>query len=350
MTIKIDGRAIGSGQPPYVIAEMSGNHNGDINRALALIEAAKDAGADAVKLQTYTADTITIDHDGPGFTIEGGLWDGRRLHELYDGAHTPWDWHRALFEKGQETGITIFSSPFDETAIDFLEQLDCPAYKIASFEIVDLPLIERAAATGKPLIISTGMASRDEIAEAVAAARNGGCNDLVLLHCVSGYPSSIDEANLATLQDMAAQFGVPVGLSDHSPGIVAAVAATALGACVVEKHFTLSREDGGVDSSFSLEPQELKDLCSGTRAAWDALGVADYDLKPSEQGNLLFRRSLYVVRDIAAGEPFDKENVRSIRPGHGLAPKHLPQVLSSSAQDSIKRGTPLSWELVNKRT
>jgi len=346
-TISIAGRAIGTGQPPYVIAEMSGNHNGDIGRALAIIDAAKAAGADAVKLQTYTADTITIDHDGPGFRIEGGLWNGRTLHELYEEAHTPWDWHARLFERGRALGIIVFSSPFDATAVDFLEGLGCPAYKIASFEIVDLPLIERAAATGKPLIISTGIARLDEIGEAVAAARGAGAGGIALLHCVSGYPTPIEEANLMTIPDLRDAFDTVVGLSDHTPGTVVAASAVALGAALVEKHFTLSRADGGVDSAFSLEPRELEELCRSCRAAWQAMGEASYDLKPSEKGNKIFRRSLYVVEDVAKGQPFTGRNLRSIRPGFGLAPKHLQHVLGKRASRDIARGTPMAWDLVD---
>jgi pseudaminic acid synthase len=344
--ITIAGRPIGPGHPPYVIAEMSGNHNGDIKRAFTLLEAAKKAGADAVKLQTYTADTITIDHDGPGFRIEGGLWDGRTLYDLYQEAHTPWDWHPQLFARANELGIAVFSSPFDPTAIDFLEQLGAPAYKIASFEIVDLPLIQHAAKTGKPLIISTGIADLGEIGEAVAAARAAGCREIALLHCTSGYPTPPEESNLRTLPHLAASFGVIAGLSDHTPGTAVPVAAVALGANLIEKHFTLRRADGGPDAAFSLEPEELAELVANCRTAWSALGKVSYDLEASEKGNKTFRRSLYAVRDIPAGGRFTAENVRSIRPGYGLPPKHLPDVLGRRAGRAIPRGTPLAWSLI----
>ncbi len=346
--ISIAGRAIGADQPPYVVAELSGNHHGKIERAFALLEAAKQAGADAVKIQTYTADTITIDHDGPGFRVEGGLWHGRSLYELYEQGHTPWDWHGALFDKARQLGITIFSSPFDATAVDHLEALGAPAYKVASFEIVDLPLIECMAGTGKPLIISTGMATTDEIGEAVAAARAGGCHQLALLHCTSGYPTPPEEANLAALPALAKRFGTVVGLSDHSLGIAVPIGAVALGAALVEKHVTLRRADGGPDAAFSLEPAELAEMVAACATAWQAIGRADYGRAPSEEPNMVFRRSLYVVEDIQAGAELSADNVRSIRPGHGLPPKHLPDILGRRAARDLPRGTPLDWSDVTE--
>lgn len=339
--MKIEGREISSEQPPYIIAELSANHNGDIERAFAIMEAIKEAGADAIKIQTYRPDTITIDHDGPEFTIKGGLWDGRTLHDLYEWAHTPWDWHRALFEKARALEITLFSTPFDHTAVDLLEELDAPAFKIASFELIDLPLIRRVAATGKPMIMSTGMADEAEISEALHAAREAGANNIILLHCVSGYPAPASDYNLATIPDMAARFGVMTGLSDHTLDNTAAIASVALGVVAIEKHVTLDRNGGGPDDSFSLEPPELAQLVRGTRTAWEAFGRVDYGLKSSEQGNEQFRRSLYVVEDIPEGGELTAKNVRSIRPGFGLAPKHYDDILGRRAKVALTRGTAL---------
>jgi N-acetylneuraminate synthase len=343
VSVEIAGRRIGPGHEPYVICELSGNHNGSLERALELLNAAAATGADAIKIQSYTPDTITIDHDGPGFRIEGGLWDGRTLYDLYGEAQTPFEWHEPLFRRARELGVTLFSSPFDESAVDLLEELGAPAYKIASFEAIDLPLVAYVASKRKPLIISTGMANLDEIGEAVRTARGNGCEQIILLHCVSSYPAPDEQSNVRTVPDLAERFGVVTGLSDHTFGSAVAVASIALGGCVVEKHFTLRRADGGPDSAFSLEPEEFKTLVEDCKRAWRALGSATYDLQGCEQGSLVFRRSIYVVRDVPAGDELTKENVRSIRPGYGLAPKHLPEVLGRHAARDLKRGEPLDW-------
>jgi N-acetylneuraminate synthase len=339
--VAIDGRKIGPGHAPYVICELSGNHNGSLDRCLEMVDAAADTGADAIKIQTYTADTITMDVDRPEFRISGGLWDGRSLHDLYLEAQTPFEWHAAIFERARARGVTIFSSPFDETAVDLLDGLGAPAFKIASFEIVDLPLIRYAASKGKPLIISSGMANMAEMAAAKDAALEAGAEGVILLHCVSSYPASVEDANVRTIPDMAARFGCPVGLSDHTPGTAVAVAATALGATVVEKHFTLARSDGGPDAAFSLEPAEFAALVRDCRAGFAALGRAHYDTLGSERANLQFRRSLYVAADVKAGEALTAANVRSIRPGNGMAPARLPDVLGRKAARDLKRGEPL---------
>ncbi len=342
--ITIAGRRIAADAPPYVIAELSANHNGSLATALAIVDAAKAAGADAVKLQTYRPDTITLDSDGDGFVIEGGLWHGRRLYDLYQQAHMPWDWHATLFAHARQIGITIFSSPFDATAIDLLEDLGAPAYKIASFEAVDLPLIRYAASTGKPMIISTGMADANEIAEAVDAARSAGCRQLALLHCVSGYPAPAADYNLRTLTDMISRFGVVTGLSDHTLDNTTAIAAVALGAALIEKHFTLDRSGGGPDDSFSLQPAELAQLCQGAHTAWSALGRVDYGRKSSEIGNAQFRRSLYFVKPLRAGDTITADAVRSVRPGYGLAPKHWDAVVGRRAARDIGLHTPVAWD------
>lgn len=344
--MNINGRSIGPDDPPYIIAELSANHNGDIDQAFAIMEAAKAAGADAIKIQTYRPDTITIDHHGPEFMIEGGLWDGKRLYDLYEWAHTPWDWHAALFDKARALDIPLFSSPFDHTAVDLLEDLGAPAYKIASFELIDLPLIRRVAQTDKPMIMSTGMSNEVEIAEALEAARGVGTQDIVLLHCVSGYPAPAVDFNLATLRDMATRFGVMTGLSDHTLDNTVAIAAVGLGAVAVEKHVTLDRTGGGPDDSFSLEPAELAQLVTATRTAWQAVGRVDYGLQSSEAGNAQFRRSLYVVEDIAATEVLTADNIRSIRPGFGLAPKHYDAVLGRRAKTALTRGTALQFDML----
>lgn len=346
--IEIDGRAIGDGCPPYIIAEVSGNHNGDIGRALAIMEAAAQAGASAIKLQTYTADTMTIDHDSSDFKIEGGLWDGNTLYELYEMAHTPWEWHEALFAKGQELGVTVFSTPFDESAVDFLENLNAPAFKIASFEASDLPLVRRIAKTGKPVILSTGMASLEQIEESVATLRENGCKDLVVLHCVSGYPTLPIYSNLRTIPDLRERLSAIIGLSDHTLTNATAVASVALGAAVIEKHVTLHRSDGGPDAAFSLEPDELARLVEDCKTAGEALGFADYEALECEKSNLVFKRSIYVVEDIRKGEPFSARNIRSIRPGYGLEPKHIDDLVSGRhASRDLSRGTPLDWDMVS---
>lgn len=346
MSFSIQRRQIGFDQPPYIIAELSANHNGSIGRALQTIDAAHQAGADAIKLQTYTADTMTIDCDREEFIIKGGLWDGYNLYELYRWAETPFDWHQAMFSHARKLGITVFSTPFDESAVDLLEALDTPAYKIASFENTDLPLIRYVAKTGKPMIMSTGMATEDEIAEAVDTARSAGCDELALLHCISSYPSPMDQANIRQVAELGRRFDVVFGLSDHTLGTVASVAAVALGACVVEKHFTLSREDKGPDSEFSLEPDELRRLCQETHDAWQALGQIGYGCKPAEAGSKVFRRSIYFVRDLPAGSVIGPEDIRRIRPGMGLAPKYYDDLLGKKVVKDVSKGTPASWELV----
>ncbi len=346
--MKIAHRQVGPGHQPFVIAEMSGNHNQSLERALDIVEAAARAGAHALKLQTYTADTMTLDVAGPDFVINDpkSLWNGRTLYDLYQEAHTPWAWHAPIFARARELGMIPFSTPFDESAVDFLESLDVACYKIASFENTDLPLIRRVAATGKPMIISTGMASMGELDETVRAAREAGCQDLILLKCTSTYPALPTNTNILTIPHMRQLYQCEIGLSDHTMGIGVSVAAVALGATVIEKHFTLNRADGGVDSAFSLEPAEMQALVTETERAWQALGQVSYGATRAEQASLKFRRSLYASRDIAAGEAFTAENVRAIRPGMGLAPKHLDTVLGSRAKGAIARGTALRWDLL----
>lgn len=344
MNISIAGRLIGPDHPPYIIAELSANHNGSIERALRIIEEAKHAGADAIKLQTYTADTITLDCDSEDFQIHGGLWDGRRLYDLYQEAHMPWEWHAQLFEHARAIGIPIFSTPFDRTAVDLLEQLNAPAYKIASFEAIDLPLIKYVAATGKPMIISTGMADAQEIAEAVDAARSGGCKELAILHCVSGYPAPAQDYNLRTIPDMVARFGCVTGLSDHTLDNTTAIASVALGATIIEKHFTLDRTANGPDDSFSLEPAELAALCRDSKTAWSALGQIDYGRKSSEMGNVQFRRSLYFVRPLKAGDIITPDSIRSVRPGFGAPPKVYERLIGKRVSRDVQACTPVVLE------
>jgi pseudaminic acid synthase len=341
--IEIAGRPIGPDHSPYVIAELSANHNGKLETALRIIEEAKKAGADAVKLQTYKPDTITLNCDSEDFKIRGGLWDGRTLYELYEEAHMPWDWHKPLFDRARQLGITIFSSPFDNTAIDLLEDLNAPAYKIASFEAVDLPLIKYAASTGKPMIISTGMADAQEIQEAIDAALEGGCKQLAVLHCVSGYPAPAEDYNLRTIPDMIERFGLVTGLSDHTLDNTTAITSVAMGASIIEKHFTLDRSGGGPDDSFSLEPAELTALCKDSKTAWAVLGKVDYARKSSELGNVKFRRSLYFVKDLMPGDVVTAEAIRCVRPGFGLPPKHFDTVLGMRITNEVKANTPVSW-------
>ncbi len=340
--IQIAGRHIGPDHPPYVIAEVSANHNGKLETAMRIIEEAKKAGADAAKLQTYKPDTITLNCDSEDFKIRGGLWDGRTLYELYEEAHMPWEWHKPLFEHARKVGIPLFSSPFDNTAIDLLEDLNAPAYKIASFEAVDLPLIKYAASTGKPMIISTGMADAEEIQEAIDAAREGRCKELAVLHCVSGYPAPAEDYNLRTIPDMIQRFGLVTGLSDHTLDNTTAITSVAMGACIIEKHFTLDRSGGGPDDSFSLEPAEMAALCRDAKTAWQALGKVDYGRKSSEQGNVKFRRSLYFVKDMKAGDVITRDCIRSVRPGFGLAPKHFEELLGQALVMDAHINTPVS--------
>jgi len=343
----IAGRLINTEQTPYVIAEMSANHNGSIETAYKIIAMAKAKGADAVKIQTYTPDTITLDCTKADFQLTEGLWQGQSLYQLYQQAYTPWEWHKSLFDYAKKIGITLFSSPFDNSAIDLLEDLNTPAYKIASFEAIDLPLIKYAASTGKPLIISTGMADRQEIQEAVDAAQSAGCQQLALLHCVSGYPAPADDYNLLTLKDMQQRFSVPIGLSDHTLDNITAITSVGLGACIVEKHVTLDRKAGGPDDSFSLQPEDLLALTQSVKTAWSALGQVDYGRKASEQANVKFRRSLYFVRDLQKGEVITAKDIRSIRPGYGVAPKFYEQILGQQLIADVQRGTPVSFDLID---
>ena len=346
--IKLGDQFIGTGYPPFIVAEMSGNHNQSLEKALSIVEAAARAGAHAVKLQTYTADTLTIDVEEEGFIIQDpeSLWKGKSLYELYKEAYTPWEWHEPIMKKCQGLGLIAFSTPFDETAVDFLEGLNVPAYKIASFESNHLPLIRKAASTGKPLIISTGMATIAELDDAVRTAREAGCQDIVLLKCTSTYPAPPEDVNLVTIPHLRKLFGVEVGISDHTLGVGVSIAAVAMGACIVEKHFTLSRAEGGVDAVFSMEPPEMRLLSDELLKAWQGLGKISYDLTPREQSSLMFRRSIYVVHDIKAGELFTSKNIRIIRPGAGLQPKYYDILIGKRSSRDIRRGEPLKWEFV----
>lgn len=342
--MKINGRKIGNDSPPYIIAELSANHNGDIENAKKIILAAFGAGADAVKLQTYRPDTITLDSQTEDFMInDGGLWDGRSLFDLYEEAHMPWEWHKPLFDYAKALGITIFSSPFDKTAVDLLEELNAPAYKIASFEIVDIPLIEYVAATKKPMIISTGLANKGEIAEAVDAARRGGCKDIALLHCVSSYPANPRDYNLKTVADIASSFKVHVGISDHTIDNTTAVTSIAFGGCIIEKHVTLDRLGGGPDDSFSLEPADLKALCKASKIAWEAIGKVDYELKEGEKSNVKFRRSLYFINNIKKGEKIKQSDIASVRPGYGIAPKNFYSIIGKVVNKDVFRHTAVKF-------
>ena len=346
--LKLDGIPLGLDQKPFIIAEMSGNHNQSIERALEIVEAAADTGAHALKLQTYTADTMTLDVNEGEFFIddENSLWKGNSLYDLYKIAYTPWEWHERIMEKAKELNLVCFSTPFDETAVDFLEELEVPAYKIASFENTDLPLIRKVAATGKPIIFSTGMASIGELDEAVSAIRDADCDQLILLKCTSTYPASPENSNILTIPHMRELFGCEVGLSDHTVGLGASIAAVAHGATVIEKHFTLSRADGGVDSTFSLEPGEMRDLVVETERAWQALGSVKYGSLDAEEGSKTYRRSLYIAKNISKGDVFTSENLRIVRPGYGLAPKYIDKFLGRTAKIDIKKGTPVSWDIL----
>lgn len=346
--IEIDGRKIGKAYPPYILAELSANHNGVLQKALDTITAAKKCGADGIKLQTYSADTMTIDCDKDDFIIKGGLWDGYKLYDLYQEAQTPFEWHKAMFDHARNIGITCFSTPFDETAVDLLEDMNVPAYKIASFEATDLPLIKYVASTKKPLIMSTGLANFEEISEMVATARDAGCNDLILLHCISSYPAPIEQSNLMTIPEMRKHWDVQIGLSDHTISNTASIVATSLGATLIEKHFILDRADKGPDSEFSIEPAELESLVNQTKDAWSALGEAGFERKIAEKGNARFRRSVYFVKDLKAGDTVTKDSIRRIRPSLGLEPKYEQDIIGKKLKVDVSRGTPTSWELFDE--
>jgi pseudaminic acid synthase len=347
-SISIAGKHIGPSYPPYIIAELSANHNGSIKRALKSIDAAHKAGANAIKLQTYTADTMTIDCDREEFMIKKGLWKGYKLYDLYKWAETPYDWHEEIFAYAKNRGITIFSTPFDESAVDLLEKLNAPAYKIASFENTDIPLIKYVAKTGKPIILSTGMASIFEISEAVDAVRAGGCSDLVLLHCVSGYPTPINQSNICRVSELGRRFDAVPGLSDHTLGIVSSIAAIARGACVIEKHFTIDRSDKGPDSEFSIMPDELRSLCEAAHDAWQSIGTLGFDREPIETSNSIFRRSIYFVSDLPSGSVIQEKDIRRIRPGFGLAPKYFETLVGRTLKVDVKFGMPVTWDVFHE--
>lgn len=344
MTFKINNRKIGFNYPPYIIAELSANHNNSIDRALETIKEAKNCGADAIKLQTYKADTMTIDSDASDFLVNGGPWDGLKLYDLYKWAETPYEWHKKLFSYAKKIGITIFSTPFDEGAVDLLESLETPAYKIASFEITDLPLISYVAKTKKPLIISTGLASREEIIEAVSTAEENGCKNIALLHCISSYPAPIEQSNIRQIINLSRNFNLKVGLSDHTLGTVASITAVSLGACIIEKHFTLNRNDKGPDSQFSLEPKELKQLCNDSKNAWLALGKEGFDRQISEKNNIVFRRSLYFIKNLPKGHKIENNDIKRIRPGYGLAPKYEKKIIGKKTNKEIYKGQAVRFE------
>lgn len=346
--IEINGRKIGQGYQPYILAELSANHNGVLQKALDTITAAKKCGADAIKLQTYSADTMTIDCGHDDFMIEGGLWDGYKLYDLYKWAQTPFEWHKAMFDHARKIDITCFSTPFDETAVDLLEDMNVPAYKVASFEATDLPLVRYIASTGKPMIMSTGMANYEEISEMVAAAKDAGCKDLIVLHCLSSYPAPVEQSNLLTIPDLRKNLNVQIGLSDHTITNTASIVATALGATLIEKHFILDRNDKGPDSEFSIEPAELTALVEQTKDAWLSLGKAGYERKPAEEANVKFRRSVYFVKDMQAGELITPDSIRRIRPGFGLAPKYEQDVIGKRLKVAVTCGTPTSWDLFDE--
>jgi len=348
MSFYIQNTPIGGQNPPYIIAELSANHNGSLKRAKLSMKAAKDSGASAIKIQSYTADTMTIDSDLPDFLIKGGIWDGYTLYDLYKEAHTPFEWHEELFRFAKEINLTLFSSPFDETAVDMLEKLNAPAYKVASFEIVDLPLIKYIAATKKPLLMSTGMASEEEISEAISVAKKEGCNEILLFHCISSYPAPIRDANLLQMLQLKEKYHVEIGLSDHTMGNTAAIAAVSLGASAIEKHFTLSRADKGPDSTFSMEPDELKDLVTQTHNAKASLGTPSFDRPDIESGNLIFRRSIYFVKNLKAGHILEEGDIRRIRPGYGLKPKFYDEIIGLSLKQDVHKGQPVSWNTLER--